>query len=241
MKGNKVKKINIIIGHFGSGKTEISLNLAFEAVKKQKVTLVDLDIINPYFRTTERKAEIESAGIKLLSPTYAMLGVEVPSLPAEIYSAFSDESELVIFDVGGDPAGAIALGQYKRFFDKQEDVEVTYVINARRPFSSDVQLNLDMIARIKEAGRIGVDNIVNNTNLSQETSLNDLIEGYNIVKGVSEKTGLPVKYTISTPEILEQFRVYAEKNNLDSDYLGELLPIERYMHRDWERYTTSGL
>ncbi|MCH5278856.1 MAG: hypothetical protein J1E60_03610 [Christensenellaceae bacterium] len=236
-----MKKFIVIIGNFGSGKTELSLNLAFEYAKNQKVTLVDLDIINPYFRSTERKAELDAAGIRLLSPTYAMLGVEIPSLPADIYSVFSDSSDIVIFDVGGDPAGAIALGQYKRFFDQAKDVKVLYVINARRPFSCELDMNLDMIARIREAGRMDIDAIVNNTNLSQETSLEELIDGYNLVRDVAVETGLPVKYTVGVPSILDEFRRYAEDNGLLNDYIGEYHPIERYMHRDWERYTEKGL
>ena len=93
-----MKKYLIIIGNFGSGKTELALNIAFEAAETKKVTFVDLDIVNPYFRSTERKAELEAAGIRLLSPSFTNLGVEVPSLPAEIFSAFSDNSDLVIFE-----------------------------------------------------------------------------------------------------------------------------------------------
>ena len=132
-----MKKYLIIIGNFGSGKTELALNIAFEAAETKKVTFVDLDIVNPYFRSTERKAELEAAGIRLLSPSFTNLGVEVPSLPAEIFSAFSDNSDLVIFDVGGDDTGAIALGQYHRFFSKidRSAIEVLYVVNARRPFT----------------------------------------------------------------------------------------------------------
>ena len=123
-----MKKYHVIVGHFGSGKTEISLNIAFNAAKdSKKVTLVDLDIVNPYFRTAERFRELEAAGIRLLNPSFVTSGVEIPALPAEIYSAFSDDSDLVIFDVGGDAAGAIALGQYYRFFSKipAESLEVS--------------------------------------------------------------------------------------------------------------------
>ncbi|MBR5949229.1 MAG: hypothetical protein IKZ82_11395 [Clostridia bacterium] len=237
-----MKKYIVVIGNFGSGKTELSLNLAFEAAKAgSKVTLVDLDIINPYFRSTERKAELEEAGIRLFSPTYAMLGVEIPSLPAEIYSVFSNDSDTVIFDVGGDAAGAIALGQYKRFFKDIENIEVLYVINARRPFSCELELNLDMIGKVTEAGRIGISALVNNTNLSQETALIELIDGYDMVRRVSEATNLPVKYTIGCEPIISQFKEYAEKEGLDPAFIGRIRPIERYMHRDWERYTEFGL
>jgi hypothetical protein len=237
-----MKKYIVVIGNFGSGKTEFSLNLAFEAAKAgSKVTLVDLDIINPYFRSTERKTELEAAGIKLFSPTYAMLGVEIPSLPAEIYSVFSNDSDTVIFDVGGDAAGAIALGQYKRFFKDVENIEVLYVINARRPFSCELELNLDMIGKVTEAGRISISALVNNTNLSQETSLAELIDGYDMVKRVSAVTHLPVKYTIGCEPIISQFKEYSEKEGLDPAFIGTVRPIERYMHRDWERYTEFGL
>lgn len=237
-----MKKYIVVIGNFGSGKTELSLNLAFEAAKRgEKVTLVDLDIINPYFRSTERSAELDAAGIKLFSPTYAMLGVEIPSLPADIYSVFSNDSDTVIFDVGGDAAGAIALGQYKRFFKDVENIEVLYVINARRPFSCELELNLDMIGKVTEAGRIAISALVNNTNLSQETSLIELTDGYEVVKRVSEETSLPVKYTIGCEPIISQFAEYAEKEGLDPAYIGTVKPIERYMHRDWERYTEQGL
>ncbi len=242
MQENTMKKYVVVIGNFGSGKTELSLNLAFEEARAgNKVTLVDLDIINPYFRSTERKNELEEAGIKLFSPTYAMLGVEIPSLPAEIYSVFSNDSDVVIFDVGGDAAGAIALGQYKRFFKDIDNIEVLYVINARRPFSCELELNLDMIGKVTEAGRIGISALVNNTNLSQETSLAELIDGYDMVKRVSEETALPVKYTIGCEPVISQFKEYAEKEGLDPAFIGTIRPIERYMHRDWERYTEMGL
>lgn len=236
-----MKKFIVVIGNFGSGKTELSLNMAFDAARSQRTTLVDLDIINPYFRSTERKKELESAGVRLLSPTFAMMGVEVPSLPAEIYSVFSDNSETVIFDVGGDPAGAIALGQYKRFFEKESDVEVYYVINARRPFSCDADKNLDMISRITQASRMEITAIINNTNLSQETTADDLMDGYEIVKQIACIANLPVVYTSGMPEVLETFMERAADAMLDRAYIGEPLRIIRYMHRDWERFTTKGL
>lgn len=236
-----MKKYIVVIGNFGSGKTELSLNLAFDAAKTQKVTIVDLDIINPYFRTSEREKELTAAGIKLFTPTYASLGVEVPSLPAEIYSVFSNDSDVVVFDVGGDATGAIALGQYRRFFKDVENVETLYVINARRPFSCELDANIDMINKVTEAGRIKIDALVNNTNLSQETSVNDLADGYEMVRSVSLATGLPVKYTMSCEPTLSEFKEYAEREKLDMRYIGSFYAINRYVHRDWKSFTESGL
>lgn len=128
-------------------------------------------------------------GIRLLSPSFTNLGVEVPSLPAEIFSAFSDNSDLVIFDVGGDDTGAIALGQYHRFFSKidRSAIEVLYVVNARRPFSAELESNLDMIEKVTGAGRIEIDALVNNTNLSQETSVQEPLDGYKMLRSISDR------------------------------------------------------
>lgn len=239
-----MKKYRVITGHFGSGKSEIALNMAFnEAKSGKRITIVDLDIVNPYFRAAERFKELAEAGIRLLNPSFVTSGVEIPALPAEIYSAFNDDSELVIFDVGGDAAGAIALGQYHRFFSliSREDLEVSCVVNARRPFSRDLAGNLEMLESIRAAARMDIDNLINNTNLSQETTAEILAEGYSLVREISIASGLPVRNTVSTPPILDGFRRYADEQKLDRAYIGEYYPIERYIHRDWERYTTEGL
>ena len=237
-----MKRYYVIIGNFGSGKTELALNMAFEAAAKgEKVTLVDIDVINPYFRSTERKAELEAAGIRLISPNFTSSGVEVPSIPPEIFSVFSDKSDLVIFDVGGDPVGAIAMGQYYGYFKELENFEVWYVINIRRPLSSGTAENLEMLGKIQGVSRLRVTGILNNTNLAHETSVADVIDGYAVAKELSGETGLPVVGTIGTREILESFSREAEAIGLDRAYIGRLIPIERYMHRDWERYTDKGL
>lgn len=237
-----MKRYYAIIGNFGSGKTELALNMAFEAAAKgEKVTLVDIDVINPYFRSTERKAELEAAGIRLISPNFTSSGVEVPSIPPEIFSVFSDNSDLVIFDVGGDPVGAIAMGQYYGYFKQIEDFEVWYVINMRRPLSSGVEENLEMIGKIMGVSRLRVTGILNNTNLAQETSVADLFDGLEVTSEVSRRTGFPVIGTVGTPEILAEFMREAEKRGVPKEYVGKAFPIERYMHRDWGRYTESGL
>ena len=237
-----MKRYYAIIGNFGSGKTELALNMAFEAAAKgEKVTFVDIDVINPYFRSTERKAELNAAGIRLISPNFTSSGVEVPSIPPEIFSVFSDNSDLVIFDVGGDPVGAIAMGQYYGYFKELEHFEVWYVINCRRPLSSGADENVEMIGKITGVSRLKVTGILNNTNLSHETSTEDLFDGLDITKEVSERTGLPVIGTVGTPEILSEFLAEAEKRGVDRELIGRAFPIVRYMHRDWARYTESGL
>lgn len=237
-----MKRYYVIIGNFGSGKTELALNMAFEAASKgEKVTLVDIDVINPYFRSTERKAELEAAGIRLISPNFTSSGVEVPSIPAEIFSVFSDNSDIVIFDVGGDPVGSIAMGQYYGYFKELENFEVWYVINCRRPLSSGADENIEMINKITGVSRLKVTGILNNTNLSHETTAADLFAGVEITAEVSKRTGLPIIGTIGTPEVLEAFVREAESRGMSGELIGRRFPIVRYMHRDWGRYTESGL
>ena len=108
----------VMTGNYGSGKTEISLNLAFSSAVKQTTTIVDLDIVNPYFRTGEKKDILQQAGIRVLMPTYAMTTVDIPALPAEIQSVFETTAGNVVFDVGGDDTGAAALGRYHPFFEQ---------------------------------------------------------------------------------------------------------------------------
>ncbi len=237
-----MKKFYIIIGNFGSGKTELALNMAFaDAAEGLRVTLVDYDVINPYFRSTERRTELEAAGVRLISPNFTTSGVEVPSIPAEIYSVFSDNSDVVIFDVGGDPVGAIALGMFNRYFKEIEQLEVWYVINMRRPLSSGVSENLEMIDKITGVSRLAVTGLINNTNLAHETKLEDITAGLEVTNEVAQKTGLPIVATLGTPEVLNEFAAYAAEHGIGEDKTGRLIPIERYMHRDWGRYTDKGL
>ena len=237
-----MKRYYVIIGNFGSGKTELALNMAFEgAAKGEKVTLVDIDVINPYFRSTERREELNAAGVRLISPNFTSSGVEVPSIPPEIFSVFSDNSDLVIFDVGGDPVGSIAMGQYYGYFKELENFEVWYVINARRPLSSGPDENLEMIDKIHLASRLEITGLINNTNLAHETCAEDLMYGFEVTKEVSLRSGLPVIGTMGTEDVLDTFIIRAKEAGLDARFTGTPIRITRYMHRDWANYTEKGL
>jgi hypothetical protein len=223
-----MKRYYVIIGNFGSGKTELALNMAFEAAAKgEKVTLVDIDVTNPYFRSTERKPELEAAGIRLISPNFTSSGVEVPSIPAEIFSVFSDNSDLVIFDVGGDPVGSIAMGQYYGYFKELENFEVWYVINCRRPLSPGAEENLEMICKITGVSRLKITGILNNTNLAHETSVKDLFDGLEVTREVSERSGLPIIGTIGTREVLSQFIKEAQERGVPAELIAQPFPIGR--------------
>jgi len=125
-----MKKLIIYAGNYGSGKTELSLNTAIHMAQRGDTALVDMDIVNPYFRSSEHVSMLGEHGIKLIKPPFANTTVDVPSLSAEIYSAFT--YEYAVFDAGGDPVGAKALGGMREYFEEvREKVGFYYVVNAR--------------------------------------------------------------------------------------------------------------
>lgn len=238
-----MKHYYVLIGNFGSGKSEIALNLAIEAAKTKKTVLVDLDIVNPYFKSAERKQDLLKAGVDMIHSIYALKGVDVPALPPEVYAAFAGGHEVVIFDVGGDPVGATALGRYKPNFLQipEEALEVLYVVNPRRPMAATPELVLEMMEKIRYRSRLDMTGLVNNGNLSGDSSAEDLLMGYQVLEEVAKETGVPVLYTVGEKKPLNDFLSLAKERGLDKKYIGKPMEITTYMHRDWERFTEQGV
>ncbi|MBQ6808255.1 MAG: hypothetical protein IJP07_03720 [Firmicutes bacterium] len=239
-----MRRYQVFVGNFGSGKTELALHFAYHsAVKGENVTLVDLDIVNPYFRAAERKKTMEAAGIRLIVPNFAMDNVEIITIDPAIYSAFVGDMGRAVFDVGGDGIGARALGQYKAYFDRipKEMMDVWLVVNPYRPLSSTPELITSLKDKIESASRLTVNGIINNSNLSYETKAEDLLWGYEIVRQAAIDSELPVVYTSGTQAVLDEFWPLTEEKGLDKKYLGEPLPIDIRMHRDWERFAKFGV
>lgn len=181
-----MKKIHIFVGHYGSGKTELAVNFALQ----NKVDLIaDLDTVNPYFRTNDVKALLEKENIRVVVPYYAGTNVDLPSLPPEVYSAFADNTTAVL-DIGGDDDGAAVLGRFKNLIT-EENAEIYFVINVLRPETDTEDKIIDMIRAIEYTSRQKVTYLINNTNLMDETSYNQVKKGEIIVREVSERTGIP--------------------------------------------------
>ncbi len=219
------ERLILFTGHFGSGKTELAVNYAIKSAHAgNKTILVDLDIVNPFFRSTEVKDILECHGVKVISPNFATTGVDVPSLPAEVYSVFADKSAKVIFDVGGDEVGAKALGVYYPYFIK-EPYRMFYVINARRPFSSNMDDVLEMFHEVQQKSRLKVTDLINNTNLSYETEICDIMEGNEFITQISGRINIPVTYVSGVRELL---------NKLPDNLNSKLFPIDIYMKPPWK-------
>lgn len=213
----------IFAGNYGSGKTELSLNLALKMQEVNRHTaLADMDIVNPYFRSSEHREMLEDKGIRLITPPYANTAVDIPALAAEVQSAF--EYDFAVFDAGGDPVGAAALGTYHARFAGSQTMFL-YVINARRPLQLKALEAAEMLGQIEDAARLKVDGLVNNTNLARETTWEDLEYGSEVCQEVSQITGIPVQFTSGTPDVL---KAYAEHG-----FAGETFPLRIYTRPDW--------
>lgn len=222
-----MKKITVLFGNYGSGKTELSLNIALSLAENSRdVALVDLDIVNPYFRSSEHRPLLEGKGIRVIAPVFANTAVDVPSLPADVFAAF--RHEYAIFDCGGDPVGAAALGGLKRYFDdKRADTEALFVVNTRRPFQDSAETLEESLMRIQARARLTADGFVLNANLGPETTGEELAEGYAVVTALSERTGIPLRYVSGTEAALAVFERQCP------DCKAERLPISILMRPDW--------
>ena len=220
------ERIAIFTGHFGSGKTEMAINYSIASARRgNKTVIVDLDIVNPFFRTTEKKDILEREGVEVISPVFAGTGLDIPSLPPQIYSVFQNKEYKVVFDVGGDDIGATALGRFYPYF-KPEAYRMYYVINVHRPLSNNKQDIIDLLGSIESHSRLGVTHLINNSNLSYETTICDIMEGQPIVEQVSKELNIPIAYISGMPEILKL---------LPAELRIKAFPLDIFMRPLWEQ------
>lgn len=217
-------RIRIIVGHYGSGKTEFAVNYAVKLSELgKKVVLADLDVVNPYFRSREKTEELENLGIKVIGSSIKGNSVDVPSISAEIYGPLQDESIETVLDVGGDPAGARALGRYHSFFQEGK-YDMFFVVNAYRPETQTLENVEKYIRDIERASRAKVTGLINNTHLLKSTILEDVLFGQKLVEEVSTALNIPVKYVSALEHVAKE---------LPQDIKGEILPIKLFMREDW--------
>ena len=192
----KYKRITLLSGHYGSGKTNIAVNMAFDLKSQvEKVTVADMDIVNPYFRTKDSQKEFEDAGIKLIASAFAGSNVDLPSLPQEMYALTDDKTVHCILDIGGDERGALVLGRYSPMIKEENDYEMLFVFNACRPLTPDADSALEVMREIEWAGKIPFTGIINNSNIGEETTPETVLSSMEKANELSEKAGIPVVMT----------------------------------------------
>ena len=190
------RRITLFGGHYGSGKTNIAVNYALHLKKTGFDTVVcDLDIVNPYFRTKDSKAELDEAGVRLIAPEFANSNVDLPALPQELYGAVQNRSLLAVLDVGGDDRGALALGRYAPYILEENDYDMLFVANFYRPLTPDAGSALSVMREIEAAGGIPFTGIVNNSNLAEETTPEDVLRTVGKADELSRLSGLDVRMT----------------------------------------------
>ena len=196
------KRLTLFAGHYGSGKTNIAVNYALLlAGEGKRVCIADLDIVNPYFRTKDSQAELEAAGIDLISPQYANSNVDLPALPAASYRLVQDKSSYGIMDIGGDDRGAYALGRFVPSILEENNYRMVFVANACRPLTRTAEDALEVMREIEAACGLRFTDLINHTNLGSETTAETVLSAVPYMEELSRLSGLPVFATTATYEV----------------------------------------
>lgn len=199
------KRLTIILGHYGCGKTNLALNIALDlASQGKKVTVADLDIVNPYFRTGDYKELLEQYGINVIAPVFVSTNLDNPSLPAAMSTIFEPKDEYVVVDVGGDDAGAYALGRYAPKVNAYADKDVFYVVNKFRSLTAAPQDCAEILYEIECASRIKATAVVNNSHLQQLTTPQDIFSSLEYAKKTADILGLPLEFTTVDKEVFNE-------------------------------------
>lgn len=211
----KFKRVTLLAGHYGSGKTNIAVNLAFELKKQHENTAIaDVDIVNPYFRTLDSKKELEAAGIRVICSEYANTNLDAPALPQELYSITDNREQSVIVDVGGDDRGALALGRYAPAILEENNYDMLLVINCYRPLTRTAEEVLEVVQEIGAACSLPFTGIINNSNIGEETRAEHVLDSMAFANEVSRLTGLPLVMTTASQPVYEELQKLGKTENI---------------------------
>ena len=215
-------RLTLVAGHYGTGKTEFSVNLALAlAGEGERTALADLDIVNPYFRSREQRELLEAAGVRVVATSQALADADVPALPAELHALLEDRTVRGVLDIGGDPSGARVLARYRPRIVK-EDYRLLYVVNAARPEVRTAERSAEVLRAIETVTGLACTGLVNNTHLCGETTAEDVREGAALAEEVSRLTGIPVACHAAESRFREALK------DLDP------FPMEIRMKKPWE-------
>ena len=211
------KRLTLLCGHYGSGKTNVAVNMALDLRRQtDDVALADLDIVNPYFRAKDSREALERAGIRLICSEYANSNVDFPALPQELYALTDDRRLHAVLDIGGDERGALALGRIAPAIREENDYEMYMVVNHYRPLTPDAPSTLEVMREIENACGMRFTGIINNSNLGVETTPETVLASVEYARDVSALAGLPLALTTVKAPLLPLLR----------DTIPDLFPLE---------------
>jgi len=226
-KVEHIKGIVIIVGNFGSGKTEVAVNLAVHRKRSGiDVRIADLDLVNPYFRTREARKPLAELGIEVVLPPEKYLQADLPILSPAIAGLIRRPSQLTLIDAGGNDVGATVLASLADPFRKKR-VHMLQVVNPYRPFTDTVAGCLRMRDQIEKASKMSITGIIGNANLIDETTVEDIYKGYDFVKALSDQSLLPLEFITASVELLPEIDV--------ERFSCPVLPIERQLVPPWKK------
>lgn len=204
---NDFKRLVLLCGHYGSGKTNVAVNLAISLKERyNNMVVADLDIVNPYFRTKDSIEDFTARGIELICSEYANTNVDIPALPADIYRLTADKNIHAVIDVGGDDRGAYALGRLIPEIKAENNFDMLMVINGYRPLTPDAASTVEIMREIENACGLKFTGIVNNSNIGEETAEQDVIKSMDYAEKVSQLCNLPIVMTTVKSDLYDDLR-----------------------------------
>jgi len=221
-----VPRISIFTGRFGTGKTEVAINYALALTELDgSVTLTDMDVVTPYFRTRDMTERLKPRGVEVVAPADFARDIHLPAVSARIWGTLQNEDGLTVMDVGGDSQGARAIGQFKALIERSGYI-MYLVVNPYRPFNATVQLIAQTVADIEANSRLGTGALVSNPNLIADTTLQIVQDGHRLVEQAGEELGLPIAFLCVEERLLE--------GGVEDLCAQPILPLARHFLPPWE-------
>ena len=217
------RRVTVVCGHYGTGKTNLSINLALDCARHgEDVTLVDLDVVNPYFRSADYADVLTENGVRVVGPNFANTNLDTPSLPGAVRNVIAEGSRVIV-DVGGDDAGATALGVYSRTL-ADADPDVIYVVNRYRSMTTHAEEAVQVLREIEATAHLRATCVANNSHLKQDTSEDTVLDSMGFAEEVASASGLPLRFT-TAPRGLD----FSILNKIPNIY-----PVDVLVRAPWE-------
>ena len=219
------KRVRLFIGHYGSGKSEVSINYVTQLRKMVdgEVSFEDLDIVNVYFRTREKKEQLRAMGINPIDSSIETDTLDLPAVSAQVMTPLHEKNVDYVLDVGGDNVGTRVVGRFAEHFVEGE-YDMFCVVNANREQTQTAEDVIRFIKSMEQTSKLKVTGLINNTHLIRQTTVEDVLRGQKLVREVSNLTNIPIKYVSCLRSLVD---------SLPDDLEGDILPIDLYLREVW--------
>lgn len=224
-----VTGIVVVVGNYGSGKTEVAINLAMDQKRKgHGVRVADLDLVNPYFRTREARHVLNTLGVEVILPPAQFLQADLPILTPQVSGMIRQPGDLAILDVGGDDVGATVLAALSDVLQASAHrVRMLQVVNPFRPNTDSIEGCLKMRAAIEASARMAVTGWIGNAHMLEDTTAGQIIEHYRFMQDLAQVSGLPLAFITAAPSLVSQV--------IEADVDCPILPIYRQLVPPWKK------